>query len=178
MPASSASSASRTTESGVSSAGFSTTVLPARERRAELPRGDVEREVPRHDQTDDAERLAERHVDAARDRDRLAVMLVHRARVEVEDLRDHADLAARAGDRLACVARLDARQLLVVLFDERCQSPQQPGAIAGRDRAPRGECSLRARNRLVGLLGAVRLDLGDRLLGRRVDDRRHPRSAR
>ena len=84
--------------------------VAARERRPELPRRDVEREVPRRDQPDDAERLAERHVDAARDRNRLAVVLVDRARVEVEDLRDHADLAARAGDRLADVARLDPRR--------------------------------------------------------------------
>ena len=43
--------------------------VAARERRPELPRRDVEREVPRRDQADDAERLAERHVDAARDRE-------------------------------------------------------------------------------------------------------------
>src|SRR6185437_15393815 len=49
--------------------------VAARERRPELPGGDVEREVPRHDQADDAERLAEREVDAARDRDRLAEVL-------------------------------------------------------------------------------------------------------
>src|SRR5581483_9186645 len=36
--------------------------VAARERGAELPRRDVEREVPRHDQPDDAERFAERHV--------------------------------------------------------------------------------------------------------------------
>ena len=83
--------------------------VAARERRAELPRGDVEREVPRHDQADHAERLAEGHVDAARDRDRLAVVLVDCAGVEVEDLRDHPHLAARARDRLADVARLDPR---------------------------------------------------------------------
>ncbi len=82
--------------------------VPARERGAELPARDVEREVPGHDQPDDAERLAEGHVDAAGDRDRLAVVLVDGARVVVEDLRDHADLAARARDRLADVARLDA----------------------------------------------------------------------
>ena len=40
--------------------------------RRELPRGDREREVPRRDQRDDAERLAERHRDAAGDGDRVA----------------------------------------------------------------------------------------------------------
>ena len=47
--------------------------VAARERGAELPGGDVEREVPGDDQPDDAERLAEGHVDAAGDGDRLAV---------------------------------------------------------------------------------------------------------
>ena len=40
--------------------------VPAGERGAELPARDVEREVPGHDQADDAERLAERGGDAAR----------------------------------------------------------------------------------------------------------------
>ena len=92
--------------------------VPARERRAELPAGDVEREVPRHDQADDAEGLAEGDVDAAGDGDRLSVVLVDGAGVEVEDLRDHADLGARAGDRLADVLRFDARELFRVLLDE------------------------------------------------------------
>ena len=93
--------------------------VPACERRPELPARDVRREVPRDDEPDDAERLAERRRDAAGDRDRLAEVLVDRAGVEVEDLRDHADLAARAGDRLADVLGLDPRELLGVLFDER-----------------------------------------------------------
>ena len=155
MPASSASSPRRSAESGVSSAGFSTTVLPHASAGPELPGGDVQREVPRGDQPDDAERLAEGHVDAARDRDRLAVVLVDRAGVEVEDLRDHPDLAARAGDRLADVARLDPRQLLVVLLDERRQPAQQPRAIGRRDGAPGRERGLRARDRGVGLLDAL-----------------------
>ena len=168
IPASSASSASRSAESGVSSAGFSTTVLPARERRPELPGGDVEREVPRRDQPDDAERLAERHVDAARDRDRLAEVLVDRAGVVVEDLRHHPDLAARAPDRLADVPRLDLRQLLEMLLDERREPAQQPGPVGRRDRTPRRERRLRPRDRGVGLLDPGRFELGDDLLGRRI----------
>jgi hypothetical protein len=88
----------------------------------------------------------------------------------VEDLRDHADLAARAADRLADVARLDARELLVVLLDQRREPAEQSGAVAGGDGAPRGKRGLRARDGRVGLLGGGGLDLGDRLLGRRVDD--------
>ena len=118
--------------------------VAARERRADLPARDVEREVPRHDEADDAERLAERRGDAAGDGDRVAVVLVDGARVEVEDLRHHADLAACARDGLADVLRLDPGKLLVVLLDERRESPQQPGAIGGRDGAPGRERFLRA----------------------------------
>ena len=60
--------------------------VAARERGPELPARDVQREVPRDDQPDDAERLAKGQVDPAGDRDRLAVVLVDRAGVEVEDL--------------------------------------------------------------------------------------------
>jgi hypothetical protein len=149
--------------------------VAAGERRAELPRRDVEREVPRRDQPDDAERLAERHVDAARDGDRLAVVLVDRARVEVEHLRDHADLAARAADRLAGVARLDPRQLLVMLFDERREAAQQPGPVGRCDGAPGGERRPCPRDGGVGLLDARRRDVGERLLGGGIEDRGHAR---
>ena len=139
--------------------------VAAGERGAELPAGDVEREVPGHDQPDDAERLAEGHVDAARDRDRLAVVLVDGAGVEVEDLRDHADLGARAGDRLADVLRLDPRELLGVLLDERCEPAQQARAIGGSNGAPFLVGRLGASDRRVCLLDPGRLELGDRLLG-------------
>ena len=48
---------SRTAVSGVSSAGLSTTVLPAASAGAKPQPGDRHREVPRHDDPDDAERL-------------------------------------------------------------------------------------------------------------------------
>ena len=133
------------------------------------------REVPGHDQADDAERLAEGERLPAGDRDRLAVVLVDGAGVEVEDLRDHADLAARAGDRLADVARLDPRQLLRVLLDELGQAPQQPAAIGGRDRTPGWERRLRPCDGRIGLLHPRPLELGERLLGRGIEDGQHRR---
>jgi hypothetical protein len=96
----------------------------------------------------------------------------------VEYLRHHADLAARAGDRLARVARLDARELLVVLLDERREPAQEARPVGRGDRAPRRERGLRARDSGIGVLGGVRLDLGDRLLRRRVEDRGQCRSSR
>ena len=151
--------------------------VAAGERRPELPGGDVEREVPGDDQPHDAERLAEGQVDAARDGDRLAEVLVDRARVVVEDLRDHADLAARALDRLADVARLEPCELLAVLLDERREPPQKSRPVGGRDGTPGRERLLRAGDGRVRLLDAGRLDLGDRLLRRRVDDGGHLRAA-
>ena len=168
--ASSASSARRSAERGVSSAGFRTTVLPHASAGPSFQRGDVEREVPRHDQPDDAERLAQRQVDSAGDGDRLAVVLVDGAGVEVEDVRDHADFAACAGDRLADVARLDLRELLVVLLDERREPPQQPAAVGGGDGAPRRVSRACAGDGSIGLTDPVPRQNRDRLLGRGVND--------
>ena len=98
------------------------------------------------------------------------MVLVDGARVEVEDVGDHADLAARAGDRLADVLRLDQRELLVVLLDERREPPKQPPAISGRDRAPSRKRRACARNGRVGLVDAGLLERRDRLLGRRVQN--------
>ena len=141
MPASSASRSKRSAVSGVSSAGLSTTVLPAASAGRELPRRDRQREVPRRDQPDDAERLAERHRDAAGDRDRVAEVALDAARVVAERLGDHADLAARVADRLAGVARLERRELLEAVLDERGHAQQQPRAVARGDRRPGREAA-------------------------------------
>ena len=107
------------------------------ERRGDLPRGHVGREVPRHDQPDDADRLADRQVEAGlRDRDRLAEDLVRGAGVVVEDEAHADDLAARRRDRLADVRRLELGQLLGVLLDEGRELRQRPAALAGRPVSP------------------------------------------
>ena len=136
--------------------------VPAGERRPQFPARDVERKVPGHDQPDDAERLAERQIDAASNGDRLAMMLVDRTGIEVEDLGHHRHLAAGAGNRLADVAGLDAGELLGVLLDERREPPQQPRAVARRHTAPRRSRRARSAHRLVGLVDACLVELGDR----------------
>ena len=100
-----------------------------------------------------------------------AVVLVDRAGVEVEDVGDHADLAAGAGDRLADVLRLDPRQLLAVLLDE----GREPRAAAVRGR--RGETARQAGNAAraradgrVRLVDPGLLERRNRLLGRRVEN--------
>ena len=144
--------------------------VAGRERGPELPARDVEREVPRHDQPANAERLAKGDVGAAVDGNRLAVVLVHGAGVEMEDVGDHRHLAARTGDRLSHVPRLDLRQLLGVVLDETREPPEQAGAIGHPDGAPGGERGARTCHGLVDGGHVCRLQLGDRLLRRRVED--------
>lgn len=58
--------------SGVSSAGFNTTVLSAASAGATFQEATARGEVPGHDQADDAERLMEGHVHTGSDRDGVA----------------------------------------------------------------------------------------------------------
>ncbi len=97
------------------------------------------------------------------------MVLVDGARVEVEDLSDHADLGACAANRLADVLRFDARELFRVLFDERCHAPQQARSIRWSHGAPFLECRVRPSDGFIGLLDAGLFELGDRLLRCRVD---------
>ena len=113
--------------------------------------GEHQRKVPRHDEPDDAERLAERHVHAARDRDRLAVVLVDGAGVEVEDVGDHAHLPARVAQRLAHVGGLQPRELFAVLLDEPRDAAQQAHAIGRLHGTPRGKRGLGRGDGAIGL---------------------------
>ena len=123
------------------------------ECRPELPGGDREREVPGRDQPDHAERLAEGHVDAARHRDARAEQALRRARVVLEDVGHHADLATRVRDRLADVARLEPGELVGALTHRRGEPPQELGAVARAHGPPGREGALRARDRGIGVLG-------------------------
>ena len=110
-----------------------------RERRPELPSGDHEREVPRHDQADDAERLANREGLAAGDGDRVAEQALGRAGVVAEGVNDHRHLPARVADRLARVARLEQRELIEVGLDGVRKRAQLRRPRGGRKRPPGGE---------------------------------------
>jgi len=89
----------------------------------------------------------------------------------IRRLDHHPDLATGARNRLADVLGLDSGELLGVLLDHRCQTAQQSRAILRRDDTPRGEGRLGPRDGGVGLLDARPLELGDRLLGRGIDNR-------
>src|SRR5207344_309511 len=135
--------------------------VAAGEGRPELPARDVRREVPRDDEADDAERLTECRRDTAGHGDRLAGVLVDGARVEVEHLRDHADLGPGPRDRLADVPRLDSRKLLAVLLYERREPAEESRSIGGRDVAPGGKGPLRPRDGGIRIVHPGLLELGD-----------------
>ncbi len=97
------------------------------------------------------------------------VVLVDGARVEVEDLCDHADLGACAADRLADVLRFDPRELFRVFLDEGREATEQAGAVGRSHSAPFLEGNRRPSNGLIGFLDAGLVELGDRLLRCRVD---------
>ncbi len=169
-PAAAAISAKRTAVSGVSSAGFSTTVLPAASAGASFQEAIASGKFHGVMRPDDADRLAERHRDAPVDRDRVAQEPLRRAG-EVAEGRDRAaDLAAGGLDRLAGVARLEQRELLVGVLERRREVAQDAGARAGCERPPRGQRLRRAGDRLVGLGDAGAGEGLQDPLGRRLQD--------
>ena len=156
-PASSASSPSRIAVSGVSSAGLSTTVLPAASAGREAPAGDRHREVPRHDDADDAERLVEGHVEAAGDRDLPAEQPLRRGRVVVQAVPDVAGLPGRVAERVPGVARPRARRAPRRARRRRPRSGAAAGpARPARRRARPGRPCVRALDQRVGLASEAR----------------------
>ena len=135
------------------------------ERGRELPRRHEEREVPRHDRADDAERLAVDHGDgvASGGRD-LVVDLVDGLGVALDALGGEADVGVpRLADRLAHVQRLEQAELVGVLADQLGQAQQHLLALPrGRGRpAPGLERGARAGHGAVDVLGAAGRDLGE-----------------
>ena len=142
MPASRASSASRSADERGDLGRLDHDGVAGGQGRADLPRGDGDREVPRDDGGHHAERLVEGHVHATGHRHRGPPVLVHRTGVEVEHLGHHGHLVAAVGDGLAHVGRLQLGQLLAVLLDlggepSQRAGPGRPGPRPARpDRRP------------------------------------------
>ena len=120
----------RSAVSGVVSAGLSTTVLPARERRRDLPREHQQREVPRDDLAGDADRPR------APVRERV-LELVGPARVveEVRGRERQVDVA-RLLDRLAAVQRLEHGELARALLEDARDPEQVLRALGAGQRRP------------------------------------------
>ena len=116
--------------------GFQHHCVPSRQRGRELPRGDHEREVPRHDQPDHPERLANRERLAAGDRDRVSEQPLGRAGVVAEGVDHHLHLAPSVGDRLARVAGFEHCQLLAPVCERVGECVEQPAPVTGLDGTP------------------------------------------
>jgi ParB family chromosome partitioning protein len=106
--------------------------VAAGERRCDLPRRQQQREVPRHDCGDDADRFPQGVGQVvAFDRDGLAVDFVGPAGEILEALggRRHLDLP-RLEDRLAVVQRLEAGNLIGPLHQPLADFPNQLATLA------------------------------------------------
>ena len=152
-------------------------MLPAASAGAELPRGDRQREVPRRDQPDHADRLAHGEGLPAGDRDRVAEQPLGRAGVVAEGVPHHLHLAAGVGDRLAGVARLEHGQLLGVGRDVLGDRLQDARAGAGVERAPRGQRRARSGDGRVDVLDVSARDFGEHRLGGGLEHSKRWRSA-
>jgi hypothetical protein len=86
--------------------------VPGCERRGHLPARYGKWEVPRDDEPDDAQRLAESDVHTTRDGDAVAEKALRHPGVVVEGLYDHLHLAARVVYGFAGVLRFQPRQVL------------------------------------------------------------------
>ena len=110
----------------------------ARQRRRELPCRHQQREVPRDDLADHADRLAQRvgEVLARRrqrgDRNGRALDLRRPARHVAEQVGGERHVSrARDAERLAVVERLEHRELVRVLLDQLRDPPDQAAAVGG-----------------------------------------------
>ena len=159
-------SAKRSAESGRRGRRLEDDRVAGRERRGDLPGEHQQREVPRDDLRGDAERPR----DPARER---VFELVRPARVvpEMSRRERHVDVAALL-DRLARVHRFEDGELAAPLLQDAGDPEQVLGAFLARERAPRaGLGAARGTDRAVGVGRTALGDVGDRLLGGRVDGR-------
>lgn len=131
-PASARSRIRWTVESGVTSLGLSTKVLPHGEGGGDLPAGLEQRVVPRGDQGADADRLVHDdavHVGVARVDDPAAALVHDEVGEVAEGVGDVVDVDAALLQGLAGVAALGDRDLLAVPLEEPGDPAQQLGAL-------------------------------------------------
>src|SRR5581483_7934734 len=128
-----------------------------------------QREVPRDDGPDDAERLAHEHDDVVRPgRSDLVVDLVDRLAVVRDALRCERDVdAAGIANRLAHVERLEERELVAVLANELGEADEDALALLRREPRPdaRLERLPRSADGAVDVLDVARRDGGDHAAG-------------
>ena len=144
--------------------------VAGRERGADLPRGHVQRVVPRRDRRDDAERVAP---------DERGVLLVvlaggaafeeaRAAGEEAQVVDGEVHLELDHADRLADVGDLELAEALHVGVDGVGHLVEHLAALAGRAGGPAGEGVGGGLDRGVDVGGVARRDLGEWLTRRRV----------
>ena len=176
-PAASNSLATSSASSGACSSGLSTTVLPAAESRGDLPDDDQQRDVPRHDGGDHAERLAAQDALGGQRPDRGAGLLelVALGQLgEVLQLADGQPEVQDAGDPDggAVLPGLQHRELIGARGEPGGHGVEQVGALFGWLGAPHagGVGGLGCGHGLVDVLRAALGDGGDQLVGGRTAD--------
>ena len=134
-----ASSATRMAVSGDFSEGLRMKRVAGRERRADLPGRHDQREVPRHDRADHADRLARDERERVGTGGRhFVVHLVDRLGVPGDAARARRDVHREAvADRLAHVERLEQRELVAVREHQFREAQQHALALARRLPRPR-----------------------------------------
>ena len=84
---------------------------------------------------------------------------------------DVADIDLRFGQWLAVVQRLKRGQTIAARLYATCDGSQIDGPLGAGGALPIDECSGRRLHRAIDIGGAARLNLDDRFLRRRIDDR-------
>ncbi|MDR8771122.1 hypothetical protein FEP92_01500 [Burkholderia multivorans] len=133
------------------------------QRRAHLPAREHQREIPRHDLPDYADRRALHIVEEARfDRNHRALQLVgHPA--EVAKARCRARHVERPGiaDRVSGIQRFELGEFLGIRLDRIRQTQQQPAALGRRQRRPFRKRARRGFDRRVHVRGGGGGDFRD-----------------
>ena len=107
-----------------------------RKRRRESPAGDWHREVPRHDDADDTDRLLERHVDATGHRNLATEEALGGAAVVLQNIGDVVDLPPGIADGVAGVDDLQKCELILVRTHDVGEAAQKVRSVSGRHLAP------------------------------------------
>ncbi len=136
----------------------------------DFPHADHEREIPRHDGRDDADRFAHRVGQRIRARRyHLSGDLVAPAGVVAHRVDDRGHVLAPHGrKRLAGIQTLDLDQFLLMLLQQRCRALQDAAAFGGAQRAPNLQRRARRADSFVHVGLAALRNFGDRLFGRRI----------
>ena len=148
------------------------------DRRAELAAGIAEREVPRRESGDRANRLVPHRRAHAGGADQLAAVEAEDlAGVEVEQADDHHHFEAGFGERLALLHRGDAGEIVGALDQQTGSALQHGGALLRRGLAPDAEALGRDFERAVEIGRLGQRQRADRLAGDRVHDIERPPAA-